>query len=179
MSSNIIKLQSSEGSILEVSQDVIKQSKLIKSLLADCDGPPNEAIPLPNVNGPILARVIEFCKHYQNDPQRLAMNSSLSNNKSFEFNEEYDDINVQRTIENVTEWDHEFFKVDQGTLFDLILAANYLGIPPLLDLACYSVANMMKGKSVEEIRSTFNIKSDFTPEEEEMVIRDNSWCKDL
>lgn len=48
-------------------------------------------------------------------------------------------------------------------------AANYLDIKGLLDVTCKTVANMIKGKSPEEIRKTFNIKNDFTPAEEEQV----------
>ena len=90
----------------------------------------------------------------------------------------------------------EFCKVDQATLFELILAANYLDIRPLLDLTCKTVANMIKGivfffqlctekklthppgKTPEEIRKTFNIKNDFTPEEEEQVRKENEWCEE-
>ena len=39
----------------------------------------------------------------------------------------------------------------------------------LLDVTCKTVANMIKGKTPEEIRKTFNIKNDFTPSEEEQV----------
>jgi hypothetical protein len=35
--------------------------------------------------------------------------------------------------------------------------SNYLDIPSLLDLGCKTVANMIKGKTPEEIRSTFGI----------------------
>merc|ERR1719498_1361510 len=70
-------------------------------------------------------------------------------------------------------WDTEFVKVDQGTLFELILAANYLNIKSLLDLTCLTVANMIKGKTPEEIRKTFDITNDFTPEEEEEVRKEN------
>lgn len=55
-------------------------------------------------------------------------------------------------------------------------AANYLNIKALLDLTCQTVADMIKGKTPEEIRTTFNIKNDFTPEEEEEVRRENQWA---
>ena len=50
-----------------------------------------------------------------------------------------------------------------------------LEIECLLDTGCKVVANMIKGKSTEEIRKTFNIINDFTPEEEEQIRRENEW----
>merc|ERR1712006_55274 len=75
-------------------------------------------------------------------------------------------------------WDKQFAAVDDDTLFSLILAANYLDIKPLLDLTCKTVADYIKGKTPEEIRIRFNIKNDFTPEEEEEVKRENAWCEE-
>nr|GEY91233.1 RNA-directed DNA polymerase, eukaryota, reverse transcriptase zinc-binding domain protein [Tanacetum cinerariifolium] len=46
----------------------------------------------------------------------------------------------------------------------------------LLDLTCQTVADMIEGKTPEEIRKTFNIKNNFTPEEEEEVKRENAWA---
>merc|ERR1711907_41075 len=40
------------------------------------------------------------------------------------------------------------------------------------------VADEIKGKTPEEIRVRFNIKNDFTPEEEEEVKRENAWCEE-
>ncbi|XP_059065164.1 SKP1-like protein 1A isoform X2 [Cryptomeria japonica] len=79
---------------------------------------------------------------------------------------------------DVKTWDKEFVKVDQATLFDIIQAANYLNIENLLDLTCQTVADMIKGKTPEEIRMIFNIKNDYTPEEEEEVRRENQWAFD-
>ena len=86
-------------------------------------------------------------------------------------------------------------QVDQEMLFEIILvcrgsrlscdlqlthgqAANYLDIKPLLDVGCKTVANMIKGKSPEEIRKTFNIQNDFTPEEEDQIRRENEWAEE-
>ena len=61
-------------------------------------------------------------------------------------------------------------------------------------MTCKTVANMIKGKTPEEIRKTFNIKNDFTPAEEEQVRlqteivsfsilvfqvrKENEWCEE-
>ena len=34
------------------------------------------------------------------------------------------------------------------------------------------------GKTPEEIRKTFNIQNDFTPEEEQQIREENQWCMD-
>ena len=105
-----------------------------------------------------------------------------------------DDENKEKRTDDICSWDADFLKVDQGTLFELILAANYLDIKVclpetrltlltsilqgLLDVTCKTVANMIKGKTPEEIRKTFNIKNDFTPSEEEQVRKENEWCEE-
>merc|ERR1712166_1307850 len=80
-------------------------------------------------------------------------------------------------LKKVIQW-ATYHKVDQGTLFGLILAANYLDIKGLLDVTCKTVANMIKGKTPEEIRKTFNIKNDFTAAEEEQIRKENEWCEE-
>lgn len=44
----------------------------------------------------------------------------------------------------VQDWYAKFVEVQQETLFELILAANYMDIKPLLDLTCATVASMIK-----------------------------------
>lgn len=124
------------------------------------DAGEDEEVPLPNVKSKVLEKVIEYCKKHAELPDES----------------EKDVIKQTTEQEEMEKWDKEFTKVDQGTLFELILAANYLNIKPLLDLTCQTVANMIKGKTPEEIRQTFNIVNDFTPEEEEEVRRENQWA---
>ncbi|GJZ40644.1 SKP1-like protein 1A [Tanacetum coccineum] len=112
----------------------------------------NTTSPLLNVTSKILAKVIEYCKKHVDAPN-------------------FDD---KVTEEELKSFDADFVKVDQGTLFDINLIANYLNIMSLLDLTCQTVADMIKGKTPEEIRKTFNIKNDFTPEEEEEIRRENA-----
>ncbi|KAF3650916.1 SKP1-like protein 1B [Capsicum annuum] len=55
-------------------------------------------------------------------------------------------------------------------------AANYLNIKIQLDLTYQTVADMIKGNTLEEIHKTFNIKNDFTSEEGEEARRENAWA---
>ena len=150
----MIVLNSSDGETFEVEESVILQSQTIKHMIEDDCA--NSAIPLPNVTGTILAKVLEYCK------QHVKPNDGEESSKD--------------EAESLKSFDAEFVKVDQKTLFDIILAANYLDIKGLLVLTCQTVADMMKGKTPEEIRMTFHIKNDYTPEEEEEVRRENSWA---
>lgn len=76
-------------------------------------------------------------------------------------------------------YDKNFVDVEQSVLFDLILAANFLDIKPLLDLTCKKVAYMIKlCKTPEELRQKFNIECDFTPEEIADVRKENEWCQE-
>ena len=46
----------------------------------------------------------------------------------------------------------------------------------LMELACRTMADMMRGKKAEEIRKIFKIKCDFTPEELEQIRIDSQWA---
>ncbi|RUP49535.1 LOW QUALITY PROTEIN: putative negative regulator sulfur controller-3 [Jimgerdemannia flammicorona] len=167
-------------------------SSRIRYHVGESDAP----IPLPNVNSKVLRKVIEWCEHHRTDPPAPT-------------DENTEDRKRNTDIED---WDQKFMEVDQETLFEIILAANYLDIKPLLvpcpnvtyvfqvssgflsslyicnayfhiylcisDVGCKTVANMIKGKSPEEIRKTFNIVNDFTPEEEAQIRKENEWAED-
>ncbi|CAF0959978.1 unnamed protein product, partial [Didymodactylos carnosus] len=157
-----IRLQSSDGDTFDVDVEIAKQSATIKTMLEDLGmEDEDDVIPLPNVNSAIMKRVITWCTHHKDDPAPPE-----------------DDENREKNTNDISSWDQDFLKVDQGTLFELILAANYLDIKGLLDVTCKTVANMIKGKMPEEIRRTFNIKNDFTPQEEEQIKKENEWCEE-
>jgi len=158
-----IKLQSSDGEVFDIDVEIAKQSITIKTMLDDLgmDEGDDEIVPLPNVNAAILRKVVQWCTYHKDDPPMPE-----------------DDDSKEKRTDDISSWDADFLKVDQGTLFELILAANYLDIKGLLDVTCKTVANMIKGKAPEEIRKTFNIKNDFTPAEEELVRKENEWCEE-
>lgn len=159
----LIKLQSSDGEVFQVDFDIAKASVTIKTMVEDLglEEDDEEIVPLPNVNAGILKKVIQWATYHKDDPPAAD-----------------DDEGREKRTDDISSWDADFLKVDQGTLFELILAANYLDIKGLLDVTCKTVANMIKGKTPEEIRKTFNIKNDFTAAEEDQVRKENEWCEE-
>ncbi len=70
-----------------------------------------------------MAQVLEYCSHHRGDPPAPADDAEES----------------RRRTTDISDWDAKFIQVDQEMLFEIILAANYLDIKPLLDVGCKSV----------------------------------------
>ncbi|KAJ1351715.1 Skp1- protein [Parelaphostrongylus tenuis] len=126
----ILKLVTNDGENFDVPRDVIRLSTTINKMLEvlDLDNGTNDSIPVYNVSGPILKKVLQWCTYHKDDPPST------------------DDLNNrEKGTNDISSWDVEFLKVDKATLYDLINAADYLDIKGLLDVACKTVANMIKG----------------------------------
>ncbi|XP_047334340.1 SKP1-like protein 1A isoform X2 [Impatiens glandulifera] len=191
-SKKMITLKSSDGRIFEVEEAVAQESQTIKHMIEDGYG--NSVIPLPNVTGRILYKIIEFCtKHVavEEDIKQKSVEPTVVvedvKQKSVEPTvvEDVKQKSVELPVDDdawdaepsdIDEWDAQFIDVDESTMFELIVASNYLNIKRLMDLSAQAIADMMKDKTVEEIRKIFNIQNDFTPEEEMKIRNENSWA---
>ncbi|KAH3685960.1 hypothetical protein WICPIJ_003082 [Wickerhamomyces pijperi] len=137
-----VKLQSQDDQEFDLERQLIERSVLLKNLLNDTeyDYADSEPIPLPNVKGATLKKVIEWCEHH----------------KDSTFPDDNDED--ARKSAPLDDWDKTFLNnVDDEMLYEIILAANYLNIRPLLDSGCKTIAEMIRGKSADEIRRIFNI----------------------
>ena len=145
---NNCRLMCKDGEVLEVDVETAKLSVLINGLIED--GGTEDDIPINQVNKPIMKKVIEFCEH-------------MREHAPPEIEKPLSSTDLSQVVD---QWHADYVNVDQETLFEVVMAANYLDIKPLLELSCAKVASLIKGKSVQEIRQFFNIENDFTPEEE-------------
>lgn len=107
---------------------------LLHTQIADSE---EMVIPLPNVKADVLRKVVQYMKYHTDNPSKEIEKPLKSANMS----------------EVVSQWDADFVDVDQELLFELILAANYMDIKPLLDLTCAKVASMIKGTRLESFIS--------------------------
>lgn len=123
---------------------------------------------LSQVTGLILQKIAAWCEHHKNDPHT---------------DDDEDDEGSRKRTDDIVEWDQVFMQVDHETLFDIIWvssfssastgthtiqAADFLDIRPLIDLGCKTIANMVKGKSPQEIRRIFKISTESNTDEEEI-----------
>lgn len=147
----------------EISAKAAEMSGLVRTMLEE-----NEeacpVVPLGQLSSWALEKVVEFLKHHENDPMKPIPRP----------------IPTNILAEMVGEWDAEFmnYENDQAKLVDLILAANYLDIPPLLELGLARYACMLKGKDAKEVCEILKIDKEMTPEEERAVRQANPWIFD-
>ncbi|XP_006345343.1 SKP1-like protein 1B [Solanum tuberosum] len=142
-----LTLKTCDGKVFVLDEAIAVRSQAIKNMVEDnCV---SNVIPLPNVRSKTMTKVIEYWKKHSEE--------GVSKNMFMDF-------------------DKAFVKVHHSILYDLILAANFLNDKEILDMICQEVANRIKGKTPEEIRKEFDIKNDFTPEEEEDICKDNAWA---
>jgi S-phase kinase-associated protein 1 len=147
--SKMINLTSSDGIKVTVDESSAKRSNLLKGLIQDYDE--SSDIAMPDINGAVLRKIVEYLVHYKDsEPSEIPKPLPSAN-----------------LLEVTDEWDVNFINsMDLDTTFDMIQAANYMDIKPLLDLSCAKVASLMKGRSAEELRTMFNIENDLSPEEQ-------------
>jgi len=132
-----VKMQSCDGGIFEVEREVASTSGLILLIMRDL-GSSNITIPLPLVSASTLRLVIQYCRYHVLDAPTTSLDA-------------------------VKTWDEEFVRPlihDRAILFEVTKAANYLVIRNLLDLMCQTIADIMQGQTVEEMRELFNIQKE-------------------
>lgn len=118
------------------------------------------AIELQRVDEATLEKVVEFLIHHMDEPMN-EIPTPLGGNS---FNE---------IVEQP--WYRSFIQdLERPMVFDLLTAANYMQIKPLLDLACLSVTFELSGKDAEEIREILNLP-ELSPEEEATAREEHRW----
>mmetsp|Transcript_5758 Transcript_5758/g.7561 ORF Transcript_5758/g.7561 Transcript_5758/m.7561 type:complete len:187 (-) Transcript_5758:147-707(-) len=125
----------------------------------DGDAAP-KTVELLKVTSRCLEKVVEFMKHHYEEKMNEIPMPLPGNN--------FDECMSQ-------EWYRNFVReMDRDMIFEILGAANYLNIKPLLDLACLRVTFELTGKSAEEIRVYLNLP-ELTAEEEAKAREEHAW----
>ncbi|KAL7511166.1 hypothetical protein ACHAXN_008047, partial [Cyclotella atomus] len=151
---------SKEGDIFPLSIEIAKLSNLVVTTLGeeeehdtdDEDGN-NVEIPLSNVRSSVLEKVVQYCVHYSKEPM-TPITTPLQT------------LDMAKIVQK---WYADFVDVDQVMMFELVTAANFMDIKPLLDLTCLAVSFYIKGKSADEIRRIFNISNESVSQQDAVI----------
>jgi S-phase kinase-associated protein 1 len=115
-----------------------------------CADPTDEEtieIPFDNVDPKMLKKIIEFCEHHVAEPMSVIEQPLKSTTLS----------------EVVQPYYADFVTVDDYTLKDMLMAANFMDIKPLLELGCAAVARLVlleNPSSPAEIRRVFDMETE-------------------
>lgn len=189
-SAKMVTLISNDVKEFEVPMKVVEASKFIMSLIGDGDAlfVSSKKVRLSNVNAVTLAKVIEYCKKHVDHESTLedgGSNNTHSSNNTREVSSSSNtredgsssNVSAQNKDEELKKWVNEFFEGEKfESIFEIILAANYLEIKKLLDDGCQVVADRIKDKSYKEVGEIFNIENDNDPKEIEEIRKQNSWA---
>uniref|UniRef100_A0A0E0IH85 SKP1-like protein n=1 Tax=Oryza nivara TaxID=4536 RepID=A0A0E0IH85_ORYNI len=156
----MVTLISSDGARFEVPEAAARLSQTLLDEMKKDDYRASNGIPLPNVAGDVLAKVIEFCTKH------AATAAAINADTPAKTSKEEEELMVKS-------FDDEFILVDNHMLYGLLTAADAMRIQGLMDLACQRLVDMLKGKTSEQMRQTLGITNDFTPEEEEEFRRED------
>lgn len=134
---------------VEVDSDLALQSVTISNLIEDFGGLEMvEKIPLSNIDCAIVTNIFSHLSTWKGQTEVKDKDGSMK-----KFNEiattDIREIPLQ-------DWEKTFFdQMDMESRFNFILAANTLDIKPSLNAIAMYIASLIKGKTPEEIRSTF------------------------
>lgn len=105
-----VQLKSSDNEMFEVEQAVAFVSETIKQMIEDVGV--ESVVPLLNVRGNILAKVLEYCKFHVEAAKASEENAAISE-------------------EDVNNWDQEFVRVETIALIEIMQVCTIF-IAPLL-----------------------------------------------
>ncbi|EMR70474.1 hypothetical protein MGN70_000871 [Eutypa lata] len=156
----LVTLQANDGTQFVVDYEVIRRFiPLIHEMLNDLgDEETTEVIPVDECSGPILRMVLDWCEHHRDDEEP-------------KLEEEF-----QEESRAMPDWDVALFSGGMDELSGITKAANYLEIHLLLERCSRYLANLVEGRSTEEMRNIFGIVADFGPGEEEKIRQENQWA---
>jgi len=166
----MVKLKLDDGEVFDIPVHIAKMSNFLCNMMVDCSDMMSEAddgIPLHDITSKMMKMVISYLEYHHANP------TVKKDDDAADDDDEDDD--EKRRLDDIIPWDQKFCEIDNATLRELAMAANYLDIKSLLHLACKSIAIRLKGKTVDEMREILGEPDDLTPEEKERIKEETKW----
>lgn len=142
----ILKSENGNGPDVTIEKDSVGLSRILSGLESDD--------PVPSrFSADVLIKVTEYLRKYK-DNAPASIERPLPSDSIRDV---------------VSEWDATYIEVEVPFLIQLLLAAHYLDVGPLVDLCGAKIATLIDNKSPEEIRNTFGLEANFSADELERI----------
>ncbi len=138
---NMLTLISKEGQGFSIDINSSKLCMTVTDMLDNLGIESDEPIDTRSVDSATLEKVLIFCDYIQNNPDKAEELTKWTDDRTF-------------TIP-LDEWFVNYITVDQKTVYDVIMAANFLNIQSLLQLGAKYIASLIRNKSPEELKTLF------------------------
>jgi S-phase kinase-associated protein 1 len=145
-----ITLKSSDGQQFQIDIKSAKRSTYIADLIEEHKGETEFLI--PEVEAKILKKIVEYLIHYKETEPK-------------DIKRPLKDSKIEKILDK---WDYTYItSFALADCVDLLNAATFMDIQPLLRLMCARIAALMIELPLDEVKTTFGIECDMTEEEKE------------
>ncbi|KAF4654596.1 suppressor of kinetochore protein mutant [Perkinsus olseni] len=168
MATRILSLRSKDGELVQISAEAAKQCDMLSNYLDGSSGENSEEFPVPGVNSRELKNIVEYLEYHNENGAAGQINKPLRRGAVL-------------TENGVCKWDAEFVNKDVETeVFDLMLAANYMLVRPLVLLCCAKIASWVSKKTPDDIIKYLGLpEGGLTTEQQiEQLRKASPWCSD-
>ena len=169
-----LKVITEEGDVHKVPIEVLNHFGMIKSMLESVDSQQfDDVIHLKTISCKCFKLILDWIDQHQDvepDQATPVVHQALPTVQK---------MPNDRRVDTIPEQDFNFIsRLRKSEVFELMEACNYLQLELLIEYLCKLVAQWLEKLTVEQVWQEFNIKSDFTPEENERIKHENDWADD-
>ena len=162
---------------VDILESVAMQSKVLKEMLDNCspvmaegNSIVEEEVPLPTIHSEQLKIIARLMKPFPSFIliKLLVIRWMVDHCDDLQENEGC-------LCNTLDEKDTYLNNLEEDVFFELMLAANFLDVPGLLDALAKVVAVKLERKTAAQIRQEFGIEDDLAREEVEAIQEEEEW----
>ena len=168
----VLNITTADKQTFKAEWDIVLQSGCFKEMITtmgiEQENNSDDTIPIINdeVTGEVFKKALVWMEKNRGKP-------------IVEDDDDEDELKPKEPVnwDHLDDWEKKYMDIPVSEMFPLVIAANFLEIKGLIKLVCKAIALQIQGKSVEEIRTTFNIEDpNWTPEELAKLKEENAWA---
>ena len=154
-----VTLLCSDGALVDLPRKHALMCEILRNLLEDSEG--GENVPVP-IAAAIVEKVKEFCVEYEGKPTTFTFETELA----------------FRTTP-YSGWMAAFVDVPFDTLAQMLEAANYLGLPMMVNITAKAVADTIAVSDQETILRLLDLPAEISAEEEARLCEEYPWLQEV